>query len=76
MPTTKYETRITQLTIAPECEAIFSEHAFTVSIEDLAAGEFLTVRGHNDGDGQLSIDKDEWEALRDAIDSMFQTIRP
>jgi hypothetical protein len=69
----KYETRVTQVTVAPAGEAIFSERAFNISIQDYAAGEFLTIESKQ---GKISIDKDEWEVLRAAIDSMLQTIRP
>jgi len=33
------KTRTTQLTVAPEGEPIFSERAYTVTIDDEAAGE-------------------------------------
>ena len=39
-----YETRVTQLTVAPEGEAIFSEAATTITIDDEAAGEFVKVK--------------------------------
>lgn len=66
--------RITQLTIAPEGEPIFSEKAFVVQIEDDAGGEFLSVRCHDDQckSGEIRIDPAEWPALREAINRMVK----
>lgn len=66
--------RITQLTIAPEGEPIFSEKAFAVQIEDDAGGEFLSVHCHDDQckSGEIRIDPSEWPALREAINRMVK----
>ena len=65
--------RTTQLTIAPEGEPIFSERAFTVTIDDEAGGEFVLVRSNVEvlPTGTISIDPSEWPALREAIDRLI-----
>lgn len=70
--------RITQITLAPEGEPIFSESAFVVQIEDDAGGEFLSIQCHDDQcvGGQIRLDPQEWPALRDAIDRMVKECRP
>lgn len=69
--------RITQITIAPEGEPIFSERAFVVQIEDDAGGEFLSVQCHDDQctGGQIRLDPAEWPALREAINRMAKECR-
>ena len=72
-----YETRVLSLIVLPEGEAIFSEWATTISIEDDAEGEFVTVKqsAHVDA-GKIRIDSTEWPALRAAIDRMIEECRP
>lgn len=64
--------RTTQLTIAPEGEPIFSEMAFTVSIDDESGGEFVVIRSNEvrSDSSAVSINSSEWPALREAIDRM------
>lgn len=74
--THNYETRITQLTVAPAKEPIFSEMATTVTLEDEAAGEYVVVEQLvRDAPGKIAIVPDEWPVLRDAIDRMIQECR-
>ena len=40
----RYTSRITQITVLPVGEPIFSERATVISIDDEAAGEFITVK--------------------------------
>ena len=69
--------RVTQITIAPEGEPIYSERAYVVQIEDEAGGEFLSIQCHDDqcANGQIRMDPQEWPALRDAIDRMVKECR-
>ena len=63
-----YEIRTKSWIVAPKGEAMFSELATVVSIEDEAAGEFVTVTQHGRTDvGKVCINPDEWVTLRDAI---------
>lgn len=64
--------RTTQATLAPPGEPIFSERAYTISIDDHGAGEFVTVCARAAPSGEVAIDKNEWSALRDAIDFMVE----
>lgn len=69
--------RITQITLAPEGEPIFSEAAFVIQVEDDAGGEFLSVQCHDDqcANGQIRLDPQDWPALRDAIERMVKECR-
>jgi hypothetical protein len=69
---TKFERRVTQTTVVPVGEAIFSEWAVSVSICDESAGEFIVV---GQQEGSLRIDPHEWPAIRDAIDEMVGMCR-
>ena len=72
-----YETRALSLIVLPEGEAIFSEQATTITIEDDAGGEFVTVEQPGLADaGKIRIDPTEWTALKSAIDRMIQECRP
>lgn len=64
--------RTTQVMITPPGEPIFSERAYTISIDDHGAGEFVTVCARTAPSGEVAIDKTEWPALRDAIDFMVE----
>jgi hypothetical protein len=68
--------RPTQWTFLPEGEAIFSEHAMTITICDEAAGEYIEVEQLREGMGKIAIDVAEWPALRDAIDQAIRQCTP
>ena len=71
-----YETRITQITIVPEKEPLFSESATTVSIEDEAAGEFVVIKQNaSTANGTSAFSPKEWQIIRDAIDRMIKECR-
>jgi len=65
-------TRVTKLTITPDGEPLFSEHATDVLIDDIAAGEFVVVEQRADGMGKIAIDPDEWPMIRAAINRMVK----
>lgn len=72
-----YETRILSLIVLPEGEAIFSEQATTITIEDDAGGEFIVIEQQGlAGAGKIRIDPTEWTALKEAIDRMIGECRP
>ena len=72
----EYETRVTSWTVAPKGEPTFSEMATVVSIDDEAAGEFVTVSQQGRVDlGKIAIDVNEWPALRAAIDEAISECR-
>ena len=71
-----YETRITQITVAPAGQPIFAELATIIEIEDEAAGEFVIVKQPGrDDPGKISISQEDWPVLRDAIDRMIGECR-
>ncbi len=67
---TTHDIRVTQLTITPHNKPTFDDMAFSVSIVDDGAVEFLSVHSMADKAGVSSINKEEWPALRDAIEYM------
>ena len=73
-----YETRVTQLTVAPEGEVIFSEAATIITIDDEAAGEFVKVKQSHDAaePGEVYFDSDNWPVVRDAIETLLKNTRP
>jgi hypothetical protein len=70
------KTRVTQITIVPEGEPIFSEYGHTVRIEDEAAGEFIVIEDHNQEYSKIAISPDDWPTLRRAINRMVKNCRP
>jgi len=63
--------RTTQLTITPEGEPIFHERAYTVTIDDQAAGEYVVIHSMDEDAGKLTVDPQDWPPLRDAIDTLI-----
>ena len=72
----KYIQRPLSIIILPEGENIFCETATTIAVADDAAGEFLKISQCNDESekGEISIEIEEWPAIRDGIDFMFAQI--
>lgn len=72
-----YETRVTQMTIVPIGNPLFSEEATEVTIVDEAGGEYVEVCQSGRVDlGKIAISPEEWPFLRDAITSMIDQCRP
>ncbi len=70
------EKRILSVVVLPEGEAIFHESATTISIDDDAGGEFVTVSQCRDEHNvKISINPEEWPAIREAIDEMVKECR-
>jgi hypothetical protein len=70
---TDFDTRTTQLTIAPKGDAIYSEMATTIEIVDDAGGEYVIVdQSGRDGGGKVAINPEEWPAIRAAINRMVK----
>lgn len=68
-----YEIRVIGLMVAPKGEAIFSDHATHIKIDDEAGGEFVIVRQSTaHSEAELRINPEEWPALRKAIDRMIK----
>ena len=75
----KYTSRITQITVLPVGEPIFSEKATVISIDDESGGEFITVKQQMDygseKDQTVAFDPEEWEEVKGVIDQMFKDIK-
>ena len=75
----KYTSRITQMTILPVGEPIFSDKAILISIEDEAGGEYIQIKQQmdipSDADQTVAFDPEEWEEVKGVIDQMFKDIK-
>lgn len=75
----KYTSRITQITVLPVGEPIFSERATVVSLDDESGGEYITVKQQMDTTAEMNqtvaFDPDEWEEVKGVIDQMFKDIK-
>lgn len=70
----KLQTRTTRIHVTPD--TIFNERAFSIEIVDEGGVEYLVIRSLAPwAEDALTIDADEWPALRDAVDSMFKIVR-
>lgn len=69
----KYIAHTHSIMVRPRSEPIYSEQATIISLDDEAAGPFITVaqHGHIDRVGKISITEEEWPTLRKAIDEMI-----
>ena len=70
------EARVLSVVVAPEGEAIFSESATVVRIDDEGGGEYVVVSQESvPGRGNIAINPEEWPTLREAIDRMVNECR-
>lgn len=69
------QSRITQITVCPPHEPLFSEMATTVQITDEAAGEFVEVSQTDFKPGKIRISPEDWPAIRKAINRMIRQCR-
>ena len=69
---TEYEHRVIAIVVNRPGEPLFSECATRVELSDEAAGEFVLV---SQDEGRLRICKEEWPALREAIETMIAGCR-
>ena len=76
MTTKPYIQRTLSIIILPQGEPIFCERATTIAIADDAAGEYLRVIKCDDDieRGEICIDRDEWPAIREGINTMIAQI--
>jgi hypothetical protein len=65
------------MTVGPENVPIFDERNFVLTIEDDIGGEYLVLRSNGDclKNGEIKIDPEEWEELKEAIDTMIQACK-
>ena len=75
----KYTSRITQITVLPVGEPIFSERATVISLDDESGGEYITVKQQMDYSSQkdqtVAFEPEEWEEVKGVIDQMFKDIK-
>ena len=77
--TMKYTSRITQITVLPVGEPIFSERATVISIDDEVTGEYIKVMQQADTTNEMNqtviFEPEEWEEVKGVIDQMFKDIK-
>ena len=75
----KYTSRITQITVLPVGEPIFSERATVISIDDEVTGEYIKVMQQADTTNEMNqtviFEPEEWEEVKGVIDQMFKDIK-
>jgi hypothetical protein len=55
---------------------LFDEYATLIEVDDLGGGEFIKIsQPCVAGDGEISIDTDEWSVIREQIDKMIADIK-
>ena len=70
-----YKIRVTQLSIMPRNEPIFSEQCTTITILDEAAGgEYLGIEQQSGQQQKICINPEEWPQLKKAIEWMLTEI--
>ena len=70
-------TRVTRLLVVPQGEPMYSEMATTVEVGDEVGGEFVVVSQVGRDDlGKITINPEEWPALRAAINRMVKACEP
>ena len=71
-----YETRTTKRILVPEGVEIFSELVTDVEVQNVGAGEFVTVSQEIEGvECKIQIDPQEWPKLRALIDEMIASCK-
>lgn len=68
----QYEIITKSFMVKPPDEPIFSEIATEIMLEDEAAGLFVSIiQRHGDGEQKVSICKEEWPLIRQAVDDLM-----
>jgi hypothetical protein len=71
----KYIKRTIKWTVVREKEPLFDELATDIEIVDEAAGEFVEVKQHVEGNGKIQFGPEDWPAIREAIDCAVKLCR-
>lgn len=69
----KTDVLITQVAVVPRGEPIFGEQVIVVSVEDDAAGSYLTIKSLDPRDG-VAVGPDEIDHLKAAMGMIANTI--
>ncbi len=64
--------RITEVTVLPKGESIYSAMVTRVKISDEAGGEFVTLE---QGESEVKIEAEEWQLLKVEINAAFCRIK-
>lgn len=76
MKNTNMETRVTALIVCQKDDpTLFSGTTTKISMADEAAGEYVVVEQNDSDAGKIFIAPEEWEDLKDAIDTMITNCR-
>lgn len=67
----KFNSRITRITVLPEGEPLFNPEAINVTVEDEAAGEFVSIEQIGESqDNKIWFGKEAWPLLKKAIQTI------
>ena len=71
----QYEIITKSFMTKPPDEPIYSEMATEITLEDEAAGLFVSIiQCHGDGEQKVSICKEEWPLIRQAVDDLMLVV--
>lgn len=71
-----YKSRVTQMTVVPEGDLLFSACATIITVTDEGAGKFVEVRQPVVTEaGTIRINPEEWPTLQNAITAMLAECR-
>lgn len=70
----KYEKITKSYTVKPPDEPIYSEMATEITLDDEAAGLFVSIiQRKGDGEQKVSVCKEEWPVIREAVNNLMET---
>lgn len=76
MKNINYQSKVTRMTVNKIGEPFLSEMATHVQVEDEGAGTFVVLQqfnGHGEGGQRIAVEsKEEWEAIKEAVEYIFQ----
>lgn len=70
----KVDVLITQVVVLPRGEPLYSQQALFVSVEDEAAGPFLTIKSNDDRTAEVAVNIEEIDSLKAAMAMICDTI--
>ena len=69
----KYAKITKSFVVRPPYEPIYSEAATEITLEDEAAGLFVSIiQRKGDGERKVSVCKEEWPLIRQAVDHLME----
>ena len=71
----EYEKRVTEVTVKPVEEQMFSINATVIRVASEGGGEFVTLTQETeDGERIIAVEKDDWFLIRGVVDEMMMSL--